>query len=392
MDIQRLLFPLYHESASIKDMIVPILLGVGIFFLFAIVGGGYMIYSLITSKTSMNGETKTKALDVFLYLGIGITLVVSVTNLLQIVFTAIDRKFADILNSTTYVDVYSSDVRFAIASLIVMYPLYLVLSWYVAKDISKFLYKRDLTVRKLMIYTTIFVTVCTLIGTLVSIIYTYLGGELSVRFAYKALAVFVVALGVFGYYFYSIRRNYGEKSSIPVISTVVATVAVVAALVWSISIVGTPAEMRAKRIDSTRLSDISRIQQEVFNHFQSAEKLPLSLDELNDAFQGYAVPTDPVTKESYSYKVMQQPVVKMNYALNKKELATPAIFELCAKFETVREYDTRGPVVGTGGSIEAMYSVSNYYYDGDQSPFWNHGVGQTCFKRVISSDMYYGGK
>jgi hypothetical protein len=130
----------------------------------------------------------------------------------------------------------------------------------------------------------------------------------------------------------------------------------------------------------------------VFNHFQSAEKLPLSLDELNDAFQGYAVPTDPVTKESYSYKVMQQPVVKMNYALNKKELATPAIFELCAKFETVREYDTRGPVVGTGGSIEAMYSVSNYYYDGDQSPFWNHGVGQTCFKRVISSDMYYGGK
>ncbi len=341
----------------------------------------------------MNGENKTKALDVFMYLGIGITLVVSVTNLLQIVFTAIDRKFADILNANTYVDIYSSDVRFAIASLVVMYPLYLLLSWYVAKDITKFLYKRDLTIRKVMIYTTIFITVCTLIGTLVSIIYTYLGGELSVRFAYKALAVFAVALGVFGYYFYSIRRDYSKKTNVPIIATVVATLAVVASLVWSISIVGTPSEMRAKRIDSTRLSDISRIQQEVFNHFQTAEKLPVSLEELNDAFQGYAVPVDPATKVPYTYKVVQQPVLKMNYTTNRKELVTPGIFELCATFETIREYDSRGPVYpGKGGATDSIYSISNYYYDGDQSPFWNHGIGETCFKRIISSDMYYGGR
>lgn len=373
-------------------MVVPIIVGIGIFVLFAVVGLGYVLYSLITSKHSMNAENKTKAIDVFLYLGIGITLVVSVTNLLQIVFTAIDRKFADILTNA-YVDVYSSDVRFAIASLIVMFPLYLFLSWYVAKDIAKFLYKRDLTIRKVVIYTTIFITVCTLIGTLVSIIYTYLGGELTVRFAYKALAVFVVALGVFWYYFYSIRRDYTKPSSVPMVATIVSSVAVVASLVWSISIVGTPAEMRAKRIDGTRLSDISRIQQEIFNHFQTAEKLPVTLEELNDAFQGYAVPTDPVTKVPYVYKMVQQPVIRMNYITNRKELITPAVFELCATFETVRQYDTRGPVYpGKGGSIDSFYSVSNYYYEGDPSPFWNHGIGETCFKRIISSDMYYSGR
>lgn len=371
-------------------MTVLIITIIGLFFLCLVIGGGYTAYSLIL-KNTMQSEAKTKALDVFLYLGIGISLVVSVTNLLQIVFTAIDRKFADVL-SAVYVDAYNSDVRLAVALLVVMYPIYVVLSWFVAKDIAKYLYKRDLTIRKIMIYTTIFVTVCSLIGTLVSLIYTYLGGELTVRFAYKALAIAVVSLGVFGYYLYNLRRDYAVKSSVPVIATVIATVVVVAALVWSISIVGTPSEMRAKRTDDTRLSDLSGIQQQVFNHFQSTDVLPKTTAELEDAFQGYAVPVDPMTKAAYTYTVTQQPVVKMNYTTNRKELVTPAIFQLCATFDTLRAYDQRGQVIPATGGMDSMYAVSNYYYSGDQSPFWNHGVGETCFKRVISSDMYYGGK
>ena len=36
------------------------------------------------------------------------------------------------------------------------------------------------------------------------------------------------------------------------------------------------------------------------------------------------------------------------------------------------------------------YSAQNSYYDGDQTPFWNHDIGETCFKRIISTEMYYG--
>ncbi len=372
-------------------------------FLLAVVGIGFLIYSFTIKKYTMNGEIKTKALDVFVYVGIAISLVWSVVNLLQIVFSAIDRKFVDILNATTYVDAYSSDVRMAIASLIVMYPLYVGLSWYVAKDIEKFLYKRDLLIRKVMVYLTLFVTVCTLVGTLVTLIYTYLGGELSVRFELKALAVFVVSLSLFAYYLYSMRRDYAKKSYIPLGASIVATVVVIASLVWSVNIIGTPAQMRAKRIDSTRLSDISRIQQEILTRVNMTDKIPESTSELNNAFQGYAVPTDPVTKVAYGYHVVQQPTFKMNYVTNKKELATPAIFEVCATFETVRNVDERGvsinasePMkVGMGGSVgiggtDLMYSAMNYYYEGDQSPFWNHEKGEKCFKRIISTEMYYG--
>jgi hypothetical protein len=375
---------------------MTILILVAVLIPLLIIGGVITLIYLLIKKNTHSMESKTKALDVFLYLGIAISLITSVYNFLQIVFTAIDRKFVDIVSTPTYVDMYNSDVRLAIASLVVMYPIYLGLSWYVSKDIAKFLYKRDLSIRKVMIYATLFITVITLIGTLVSVIYTYLGGELSVRFLYKALTITTVSAALFGYYYYLLKRNYSVKSMAPAIMTVATTLVVVASLVWSVSIVGTPAEMRAKRIDSTRLSDISGIQQQVFNHFQSTDKLPVTLGELNDAFQGYSVPVDPVTKESYVYTVTQQPVVRMNYSTNKKELSTSAIFELCATFETVRKGDSRMQAVPSTptGVVDtmSMYSVSNYYYDGDQTPFWDHGVGKTCFKRVITSDMYYGGK
>jgi hypothetical protein len=200
-------------------------------------------------------------------------------------------------------------------------------------------------------------------------------------------------LAVCGYYIYALRRDYAKETQLPNIFAGVSAVLVILALAWSISIIGTPAEMRAKRIDSNRLSDISSIQQQVFNRFQTINKLPTTLAELNDAFQGYVVPVDPVTKEGYSYRVIQQPVITLNYTTKKKEMTTNAIFELCATFDTVREVSgqsspsyPKAPLLST----DASYLVSNYYYEGDQSPFWNHGTGETCFKRVISPDMYYG--
>lgn len=361
-----------------------------------LVGGISFIMSLSNKNNSANNmENKTKAIDFFLYLGIFISLITSVVNFLEIIFTAIDKRFVDSLSNVTSYDIYNDSMRMAMASLIVMFPLYVFLSWYVSKDIAKFLYKRDLLIRKVMIYVALFVTVLALVGTLVSLIYTYLGGELSIRFELKAFMVFVLALSLFGYYFYSLRRDYTKVSRIPLLITVCATLVVGLSLVWSVRIIGTPQEMRAKRIDTVRLSDISRLQQEILNRFNVTDKLPTNLVELNNAFQGYVVPTDPVTKLAYGYKVIQQPVLKMNYTTTKKELVSPAIFELCATFDIDRNVNNRGQAVasptmlGTGGG-DSMYSVSNYYYEGDQTPFWNHGTGETCFKRIISAEMYYG--
>ncbi len=382
-------------------MVVTIIFIVALLVIVIIASGVRFVYLLALPHTNIQLNMKSKALDLFLYLGIAISLIVSVTNLLQIIFAAVDRKFVDILSATQYFDSTQADVRFAIASLVVMFPIYVGLSWYVSTNIKKYLFKQDISVRKIMIYCTLFVAVLTLIGTLVSSIYTYLGGEISIRFLLKALAVFVVAFVLFGYYYYTLKRDYAKSTIFPAVITAITSVCVIASVVWSVSIIGTPTEMRAKKIDSTRLSDISRIQQEVFNRVQSTDKLPLALSELNNAFQGYKVPTDPLTHVAYGYKVIQQPTVKINYTTNRKDLTSPAIFELCSIFDTTRAIDARGQAVVSKGDIpsqvvgnvigtDSLYSVQNYYYEGDQSPFWNHGTGETCFKRIISSDMYYG--
>jgi hypothetical protein len=351
-----------------------------------------LLYFLIRNKVTTM-EPKTRAVDVFVYLGIFISLIISVTNIIQILFTAIERKFTDVLEAGQYVDMYGSDMRMAIASLVVLFPIYLLLSMYVSRDIAKFHYKRDLLIRKIFIYVTLFSTVATLLGSLVATIYYFLGGELTIRFGLKALTVFVIAGIVGGYYFYSLKRDYSKATRMPAVFAGISSLLVLVSLIWSVSIIGTPAEMRARRIDNNRLSDISSIQQQIFSRFQTTDRLPATLGELNDAFQGYAVPTDPVTKESYGYHVLQQPTVVVDYVTKKKKMTSNAIFELCAGFDTVRDENSQmGPSYPKGPSFstDAPYLVSNYYYEGDQSPFWNHDAGPVCFKRVISPDMYYG--
>ena len=78
-------------------------------------------------------------------------------------------------------------------------------------------------------------------------------------------------------------------------------------------------------------------------------------------------------------------------------MVTQAVFQLCATFDTVRKVDSRGQIIvtspvttGNGIATDSLYLASNYYSEGDQSPFWNHDKGETCFKRIISPDMYYG--
>ena len=78
-------------------MIVTIIAIVVLLVLVAVFLGLRFIYSLVSSHSQLLPSMKTKALDIFLYLGIAISLIVSVTNLLQIIFTAIDRGIYQVL-------------------------------------------------------------------------------------------------------------------------------------------------------------------------------------------------------------------------------------------------------------------------------------------------------
>ena len=80
----------------------------------------------------------------------GAALYTSVVSILTLYFQYIDRAFPDAL--VAYVDPYSSAIRFAIASLIVVTPLYVYLTRRINSDIRSMPEKRDLWVRRWLIY------------------------------------------------------------------------------------------------------------------------------------------------------------------------------------------------------------------------------------------------
>ncbi len=70
--------------------------------------------------------------------------------------------------------------------------------------------KKRLRIRRWLIYFTLFVAALIIIGDLVSLIYNFLGGELTTHFILKVLAIFFVATSTFIYYFWQIKQQKEE--------------------------------------------------------------------------------------------------------------------------------------------------------------------------------------
>ena len=73
--------------------------------------------------------------------------------------------------------------------------------------------KRASKVRKWLTYMTLFVAAGVIIGDLTALVYGLLGGELSLRFALKALTVGFIAGGIFGYYLWDLRQEERETKA-----------------------------------------------------------------------------------------------------------------------------------------------------------------------------------
>ena len=101
----------------------------------------------------------------------------------------------------------SSRVRFSVSSLIISWPLFVWLTWRIARAVSRQPLKRLSTVRRWLTYLTLFIAAAVLIGDLISLVYALLGGELSLRFALKALVVGTLSGSVFGWYLHDLRRE-----------------------------------------------------------------------------------------------------------------------------------------------------------------------------------------
>lgn len=294
--------------------------------------------------------------DFFLWAGAMVALYGSVISFITLLFQYINYAYPDPLEYTYFSDPFSGGMRFAMASLIVLVPVTILLMRYIRKDISRNSEKNDLWVRRWALVLTVFIAGSAVVGDMIALINSFLGGDLTTRFSLKVVVLLLVAGAAFLHFLADLRGywtlNPGRAQLVGYASGVLVLLTIVAGFF----IMGTPGEVRLMRYDSQKVSDLQNIQWQIVNYWQQKESLPATLEELEDPLSGWLSPVDPQTGESYVYK-----------------RNSPLDFALCATFNTELTENPQSMPSRAYGSIEGN---------------WEHGVGEVCFDRSIDPERY----
>ncbi len=156
-------------------------------------------------------KTKTSPKDFFIHLLSILALYFSAASFLVLIFQYINILVPDVLNNNAYdQEGYVRDLRYALASLIIIFPVYLFSNYFLNKSFVASPEKRFLRIRRWLVYFTLFATACIVIGDLVYLLYTFLNGEVTLRFILKVLGVFFVSSSIFTYYFWDMKLHPSE--------------------------------------------------------------------------------------------------------------------------------------------------------------------------------------
>jgi hypothetical protein len=143
-----------------------------------------------------------------MYVVLFTTLYLSAYNLGSLVFELIDVAFPDSAEAAS--EFRLINIRWSVSSLIVACPVFAYVAWLVARSVREDPTKRASKVRRQLTYLTLFIASCVLVGDVTTLVYNFLGGELTTRFVLKVVAVAVIAGTTFGYYLRELRADERE--------------------------------------------------------------------------------------------------------------------------------------------------------------------------------------
>ncbi len=312
--------------------------------------------------------------DVFLQLFAIATLYICAINFLVLSFQYINILIPDILDTQNYYGYGQTfsygPLRLAIASLIVVFPIYAFTTWFLNQDYEKNPLKRNIRIRKWLIYFTLFIAALVIIGDLVSLLFKFLEGEITLRFILKVLAILFVACSIFIYYIWEIKKFENEqirvKFSKPIkIFQYAVSLIITIVVIAGFFIAGSPKQARIMQLDQKRIQDLQFIQQEILNYWLNKAELPTSLSQIKDDMRGIVLPHDPETNEEYQYQKTGQ-----------------FSFKLCANF--IKASQTYQKENSPKTNIP-KYPEPGFFTDQKN---WEHPQGFFCFERTIDKDYY----
>ncbi|MFC1612881.1 DUF5671 domain-containing protein [Patescibacteria group bacterium] len=273
-----------------------------------------------------------------------------------IIFQIINKNIVDVIAS--YRACYSSSaLKFAISAIIISAPVYYTLAVQLNKSLFLGKLDEESGVRKFLTYFILFVASVVIIGYLISVIYSFLDGELTIKFILKALTALSISAGVFTYYLFDIKRKniVGNKNKIAKIYFIISLLVVMITLISGFIFIDSPMNTRMKKQDSEILNQFNSLKYAVENFYSSKKRLPQNLDELLNGS----------TNLSNKDIVNQVDGKKFNYKILSEDR-----YQLCSNFMASNMDD-----------IEECY-----YPYGSLDEQWEHGEGYKCFEKQVFND------
>ncbi len=301
--------------------------------------------------------------DFFVHLLRIVTLYASVVATILLLFSYIEVLYPDPLSF--YYPGALAQIRSATATLIVMFPVFLLCGWVLSREIARYPEKAEYRIRKWLLYVTLFIAAITMIVDLITLLQNFLSGELTMRFLLKVAVVLVVAAVVFAYFLWDARRTDFGNRSVQNVSAFLVSTALIASVAAGFVLVGSPMYQRRVRLDEERLMHLQQIQNEVMYRWQLTRELPRRITDLRDDIRGFVPPVDPETGEAYGYR----PTGVLS-------------FELCAVFTV----PTPDPI--RASSEKVAYPRPMGHYGDSSSDTWVHEEGSDCFTRTIDPELY----
>jgi hypothetical protein len=237
------------------------------------------------------------------------------------------------------------NVRFSLATLLVAYPVFLLLSRVTSQAVERDPEKRNSGVRRWLTYLTLFNAACVLIGDFITTLLGLLKGELTAPFLAKVVVVAAIAGWLFSHYLGGLRREEAAapRAAMSAWFARLASLGVIAAIVVAMWISGHPSAVRTEALDQQRVANLDAIAHAVQQYRRTHGVPPTTLTEVaRQPDAGTIVLSDPVRRDPYAYT----PIDSLR-------------FELCATFDHA---DSLGP------------------YGENVSPFWRHDAGRACFR------------
>jgi len=289
----------------------------------------------------------TGAKDAFVNLLALITLVWLTVSFGFVVFQIINNFFPS-LDTSVFRNHSTSGLKFNIASLIIITPIYLGMMGLLHKNYKLKKLNSQSGIYRWLTYLLLLATIIVIITSLIRLVFSFLEGEYAANTLFKIITMLLIALAVFGYYAVDLKRHdYGKRHAISQGAFVGVIILVLASVIGGVVIAPSPQEARLLEFDERRVEDLSILNNQIVDHYRQNESLPEDLNE--PQFDQYR---DPETGESYPYKIISE-----------------TEYELCATFTLAVEKNPNvRPKIGPEG----------WYF---------HQAGQECFQQKISAQL-----